>query len=82
MKQELFSPKRRSVLGSLNKMLASVSLSHVFVRLAVLLSKPAILKNGLCQECGSKIVSGQRINVKISNSIRKLLSVMTKKNKQ
>lgn len=69
------------MLGSLNKMLTSASLSYVFVKL-VLPSQSATLKNELCQECRSKIVSGQRINVKISKSLRKLFSVMMKKNKQ
>lgn len=70
------------MLGSLNKLLTSASLSYVFVKLAVLPSQSATLKNELCQECRSKIVSGQRINVKISKSLRKLFSVMMKKNKQ
>lgn len=71
IKQECFSSKK-SVLDSVNKILASASLSYIFVKLAVLQSKSASLKNGLCQACGSKIVSGQRISVKISNCIRKL----------
>lgn len=61
IKQECFSPKRKSVLGSLNKMLTSASLSYVFVKLTVLPSKSASLKNGRFQECGSKMVSGQRM---------------------
>lgn len=58
IKQECFSSEK-SVLDSSDKILASASLRYVFVKLAVLLSKSASLKNGLCQECGSKIVSGQ-----------------------
>lgn len=72
MKPEHFSPKKKFVLGSLNKMLAYASLSYILIKLAVLLSKSASLKDGLCQECGSQAVSGQRISVNISNSISKL----------
>ncbi|XP_053410802.1 microsomal glutathione S-transferase 1 isoform X2 [Nycticebus coucang] len=40
------------------------------------------LENALCQEYGSKIISGQGINMKTENSIRrKFVSVMMKKSK-
>lgn len=46
IKRNVFLLRVKSVLGSLNKMLTSASLSYIFVKLAVLLSKSASLKNG------------------------------------